>query len=45
MIVGCRYAGRCPFALESCRTAAPPLRQAADPGHSLSCWLQEEMQK
>jgi peptide/nickel transport system ATP-binding protein len=45
VIVGCRYAGRCPFAQETCRTAAPPLHQAADPGHSLSCWLQEEMPK
>lgn len=34
---GCRFAPRCPFALELCREAYPPLREIA-PGHRVACW-------
>ena len=33
---GCRFAPRCPFALERCDTA-PPLAEVA-PGHRSACW-------
>lgn len=42
-IVGCRYAGRCQFASDTCRSAPPPLRTGPGPDHTLSCWLNEEM--
>jgi peptide/nickel transport system ATP-binding protein len=35
--VGCRFAGRCPFADTQCRTQAPALRQVAN-GHWARCW-------
>ena len=35
--VGCRFAGRCPFADAHCRTEAPPLRELAT-GHWSRCW-------
>ncbi len=34
---GCRFAPRCPFALERCHEAAPPLAEVA-PGHLSACW-------
>ena len=34
---GCRFATRCPFADERCRTEPPP-RVAAGPGHDALCW-------
>ena len=34
---GCRFAGRCPLAIERCRREAPPLAEQA-PGHSAACW-------
>jgi oligopeptide/dipeptide ABC transporter ATP-binding protein len=34
---GCRFAGRCPFAIERCRTEAPPLAALA-PDHRVACW-------
>jgi oligopeptide/dipeptide ABC transporter ATP-binding protein len=34
---GCRFAGRCPFAIERCRAEAPPLTALA-PGHRAACW-------
>jgi peptide/nickel transport system ATP-binding protein len=33
---GCRFAGRCPFATEECRTTEPVLREVA-PGHRIAC--------
>ncbi|WP_158806993.1 ABC transporter ATP-binding protein [Beijerinckia sp. L45] len=33
---GCRFATRCPFVVEACRTARPPLR-AITPGHDVAC--------
>jgi peptide/nickel transport system ATP-binding protein len=35
---GCRFAGRCPFAQERCRTIEPPLRPLAD-GRQVACHL------
>jgi peptide/nickel transport system ATP-binding protein len=34
---GCRFAPRCPFAIERCHDAAPPIA-ASDPGHDAACW-------
>ena len=33
---GCRFAGRCPYAQEICRTTIPALREAR-PGHEVAC--------
>ncbi|MET1412021.1 ABC transporter ATP-binding protein [Roseibium sp. HPY-6] len=33
---GCRFAARCPFALDQCRTDEPPLIEGA-PGHFVAC--------
>ncbi len=41
MPVGCRFAPRCPFAKEICRTEHPPLTKVAA-GSRVSCWLAEE---
>ena len=38
---GCRFAGRCPFAEERCRTIAPQLREI-QPGHRVACHLVAE---
>lgn len=38
IILGCRYAGRCGHVQDGCRTAAPPVRVAADNTHSFACW-------
>ena len=35
--VGCRFANRCPYATEQCRTQEPPLVQVSDT-HSYSCF-------
>ncbi|GGH19356.1 ABC transporter ATP-binding protein [Alsobacter metallidurans] len=37
MPTGCRFAPRCPFAVEKCRAAYPPLAELA-PGHAVACW-------
>jgi len=34
---GCRFAPRCPFAKEKCRTQEPPLTRIA-PEHQAACW-------
>lgn len=34
---GCRFAPRCPFAKDKCRTAEPPVT-AVEPGHTVACW-------
>ncbi|WP_206026925.1 ABC transporter ATP-binding protein [Jiella endophytica] len=34
---GCRFAPRCPFAVDCCREAYPPLLPA-EPGHDVACW-------
>lgn len=35
---GCRFASRCPYAVEKCRRVPPVLREAA-PGHHVACHL------
>lgn len=35
---GCRFASRCPYSTDMCRTAAPRLREAA-PGHYVACYI------
>jgi peptide/nickel transport system ATP-binding protein len=37
MPVGCRFATRCPFAIEHCVAESPPLGELA-PGHRAACW-------
>jgi peptide/nickel transport system ATP-binding protein len=38
---GCRFAPRCPFAVDRCRTESPALRELA-PGHWTACHRAEE---
>jgi peptide/nickel transport system ATP-binding protein len=38
---GCRFAPRCPFALDRCTQEAPPLRELAT-GHLAACWRDTE---
>jgi peptide/nickel transport system ATP-binding protein len=38
---GCHFHPRCPFAMDKCREAAPPLREIA-PGHRSACYLNED---
>ncbi|WP_206613936.1 ABC transporter ATP-binding protein [Paenirhodobacter populi] len=42
-IPGCRFADRCAYAQELCRTTPPPMRQDAG-GQSYACWIEEEAQ-
>jgi peptide/nickel transport system ATP-binding protein len=37
---GCRFAARCRYAMDACRSATPPLREVA-PGHKVACILDE----
>jgi peptide/nickel transport system ATP-binding protein len=37
LFVGCRFAGRCPFADDRCRSRAPPLAEVGK-GHASRCW-------
>jgi peptide/nickel transport system ATP-binding protein len=41
-IVGCPFAARCPHAVERCRAEMPPL-DAKGPGHTVACWLADEL--
>jgi oligopeptide/dipeptide ABC transporter ATP-binding protein len=36
-VQGCRFHPRCPFAVDRCREASPPLAELA-PGHAAACW-------
>jgi peptide/nickel transport system ATP-binding protein len=36
-VQGCRFAPRCPFAIDKCRQEAPPLIMLGD-GHEAACW-------
>jgi peptide/nickel transport system ATP-binding protein len=38
---GCRFAPRCPFAIERCSAEAPPLADIGD-GHRAACWRAQE---
>jgi peptide/nickel transport system ATP-binding protein len=40
---GCYFHPRCPYAIETCRTEAPPWQQIA-PGHFVSCHRAHELQ-
>jgi peptide/nickel transport system ATP-binding protein len=35
----CRFAPRCPYVQDKCRTEMPPLIPAATPGHEFRCWF------
>jgi peptide/nickel transport system ATP-binding protein len=39
---GCRFAERCPFALEECRRESPPLKAHGTGGRSVACWRADE---
>jgi len=39
----CRFAPRCPFATELCRSKAPSLEEA-EPGHRVRCWHYKDIQ-
>jgi peptide/nickel transport system ATP-binding protein len=39
---GCRFAARCKFAVEECRTVEPPLREVS-PAHKAACHRAEEI--
>ena len=39
---GCRFAGRCKFAMTECSLATPPLREVA-PGHKVACILESAL--
>jgi len=39
---GCRFAERCPLAVERCREAAPPLVEVA-PGRRSACWRHDQV--
>jgi peptide/nickel transport system ATP-binding protein len=41
-IDGCAFAERCAFALERCRSEAPPFETKA-PGHAAACWRSDEL--
>jgi len=41
---GCRFAPRCPHAMDVCRTSAPPLFEVQS-GHESRCWLHQDAQK
>ncbi|GGH84131.1 oligopeptide/dipeptide ABC transporter ATP-binding protein [Pullulanibacillus pueri] len=38
-IVGCRFQSRCPFAMDICRSQAPPIYE--ENGHQTRCWMKE----
>ncbi|HYM39688.1 MAG TPA: oligopeptide/dipeptide ABC transporter ATP-binding protein [Thermoplasmata archaeon] len=41
---GCRFAPRCPFVVDRCRTEAPPLREVPQyPGRQVACHRAEEI--
>jgi peptide/nickel transport system ATP-binding protein len=40
-VTGCRFAPRCPFAIDRCHHEGPPLTELA-PGHLVACWRDAE---
>ena len=43
--VGCRFAPRCPYATELCRTQSPPLRPVGRPDHAVACHYAGELMR
>jgi len=41
---GCRFAPRCGFAIDKCRTEEP-VRSEADDFHSVACWVRPDLQE
>jgi oligopeptide/dipeptide ABC transporter ATP-binding protein len=41
---GCRFAPRCPYAMDVCRARDPPLMKIS-PGHTSACWLNASDEK
>ncbi|MDT7878314.1 MAG: ABC transporter ATP-binding protein [Candidatus Caldarchaeales archaeon] len=41
LAAGCKFADRCPFAMEKCRRESPPLIRLSN-GVSVACWLYEK---
>lgn len=41
---GCPFAPRCPYVIDQCLQAVPPLR-AVGPGHTSACWRAEDVRK
>ena len=39
---GCRFAGRCPLAIDRCLAETPPLLDV-EPGHATACWRWQEV--
>ena len=39
---GCRFAERCPFALDVCRRESPPLLAQGPSGRTVACWRADE---
>jgi len=39
---GCRFADRCRYARDECRTATPPLREITT-GHKVACFFAEKL--
>jgi len=44
MIVGCKFADRCPHSFELCREKSPALSRIAE-GHRARCWLKEHPER
>ncbi|WP_099828207.1 ABC transporter ATP-binding protein [Oceaniglobus indicus] len=38
MPAGCRFAPRCPFAIDLCHAESPPLEVLGSPTHHVACW-------
>ncbi len=39
----CTFVGRCPWAVEECSAAAPPLEPVEDPEHPIACFRRDEV--
>ena len=42
MPTGCNFHPRCPFAMEKCTSAVPPLLPVDGTGRAVACWLHED---
>jgi oligopeptide transport system ATP-binding protein len=41
--VGCPFAARCPFVIDQCREAMPPLEKVEGEEHTVACWRWEDV--